>query len=46
MNALRLALIAAFVLSVSGCHMANHVPPGQLKHVVSPPPGQAKKGRC
>ncbi|MEQ9334746.1 hypothetical protein [Thalassobaculum sp.] len=43
MNALRIALIAVFALSVSGCHMAHHVPPGQMKHVVSPPPGQAKK---
>ncbi len=43
MTVLRLSLIAAFALTLTGCHTIGHVPPGQAKHVVAPPPGQAKK---
>ena len=32
--------ILAVLLTVSGCHVAGHMPPGQVKKVVAPPPGQ------
>lgn len=47
--ALGLALVA-LTLPLSACHVVGHMPPGQVKHVVNPPPGhggvppgQAKK---
>ena len=33
------ALLAAGLLG--GCHFAGHVPPGQAKKLVVPPPGQS-----
>lgn len=37
-------LLAGFVAilvsgSLSACHVAGHLPPGQVKKVVNPPPG-------
>lgn len=37
------ALAALAVLALAGCHVLGHAPPGQVKKVVAPPPGQAKK---
>lgn len=33
------AALMALSLPLSGCHMAGHLPPGQVKHVIAPPPG-------
>lgn len=30
-------MVAAILLSA--CHIVGHVPPGQVKHIVNPPPG-------
>ena len=42
--------LMALSLPLSACHVQGHMPPGQVKHVVNPPPGhggippgQAKK---
>lgn len=50
MRSLKAALSALTVLGLAGCHTVTHVPPGQAKKVVNPPPGhggtppgQAKK---
>lgn len=39
------ALVA--VASLAACHTVNHVPPGQAKKVLAPPPGHSgdKPGR-
>lgn len=34
-----IALAALMMVAVSACHVAGHVPPGQVKKVVNPPPG-------
>ena len=46
---LGLALVS-LSLPISACHVSGHVAPGQMKHVIAPPPGhgsvppgQAKK---
>lgn len=37
---LRLILMPAVAAGLlSGCHFAGHLPPGQVKKVVNPPPG-------
>ena len=37
---LRLTLLPVFVAGLlSGCHEWGPVPPGQVKHIVAPPPG-------
>ena len=36
--AMGLALMA-LSLPLSACHVHGHLPPGQMKHVVAPPPG-------
>jgi hypothetical protein len=53
MTLLRTIYIALFLtasVALSACHVHGHLPPGQLKQVISPPPGhggvppgQAKK---
>ena len=42
------ALVAGLtVLAIAGCHTVGHVPPGQAKKVIAPPPGHVgdKPGR-
>ncbi len=44
------AAFAVIALTLTGCHLRPHVPPGQAKKVFTPtgvgvPPGQAKKRR-
>lgn len=43
MSSVRLFLIGFVAIFMSGilsaCHIAGHVPPGQAKKVVNPPPG-------
>jgi hypothetical protein len=29
----------ALTAALAGCHVAGHLPPGQVKKVVNPPPG-------
>jgi len=39
-RSLILAMSSLVMLSALGaCHFAGHVPPGQVKHIVNPPPG-------
>lgn len=47
---LRAVICLTAVAMLAGCHVAGHVPPGQVKKVITPPPGhggvppgQAKK---
>lgn len=35
----RATIVGAALMALSGCHMAGHLPPGQVKHVIAPPPG-------
>jgi hypothetical protein len=42
--------LLALSLPLSACHVVGHMPPGQVKHAINPPPGhggippgQAKK---
>lgn len=32
-------VLTASAFALSACHVAGHLPPGQVKHVLSPPPG-------
>jgi hypothetical protein len=52
MRILAACLTGIALLGLAGCHTIGHAPPGQVKKVVSPPPGhggvppgQAKKHR-
>jgi hypothetical protein len=35
----RVILATVVVGILGGCHVATHVPPGQVKKIVNPPPG-------
>ncbi|HET8727943.1 MAG TPA: hypothetical protein VFO41_10560 [Alphaproteobacteria bacterium] len=35
----RLAVLLAAGAVLAACHVAGHLPPGQVKHVLNPPPG-------
>lgn len=43
MSSLQVLLVACVAILMAGnlsaCHVAGHVPPGQVKKVVNPPPG-------
>jgi hypothetical protein len=43
MKAARLAAVIVIGVAMSACHFAGHLPPGQVKNAIDPPPGQAKK---
>lgn len=43
MRSLKTAIAVLAVLGLAGCHTATHVPPGQAKKVIDPPPGHEKK---
>jgi len=52
MRVLKAVIAGVAVVLLAGCHVVGHAPPGQVKKVVSPPPGhggeppgQAKKDR-
>ena len=38
--------LMALSLSLPACNRAGHLPPGQVKHAINPPPGHTKaKGK-
>lgn len=39
---LAMALAGLALIGLSGCHVAGHAPPGQVKKILDPPPGQVK----
>lgn len=43
MRALALILLMLTAVGLSACHVSTHLPPGQVKKAVDPPPGQEKK---
>ena len=43
MRTVKAAIVVLATVALAGCHVVGHAPPGQLKKVVAPPPGHAKK---